>query len=91
MPGYAHPKSKYQLQCLSECQKWTSLFASYLRYYILMNPVIWFANGILVHNSKQNFTKYGNSGEKSMVILVFILPHYEEKLMTKLFKKSKKP
>ena len=31
-PDYAHPKSYYQLQCLSACQKRTSLFASYLRY-----------------------------------------------------------
>ena len=33
-----------QLRCLSACLKWTSLFAFFLRYYILKNPEIWLAN-----------------------------------------------
>ena len=41
-----------KLQCLSACQKQTSLFASFLRYYILKNPTIWLANSILAQNSR---------------------------------------
>ena len=38
------------LWCLSSCQKCTSWFTSFLRYYILKNPVIWLADSILAHN-----------------------------------------
>ena len=31
------------------CQKWTSTFSSFLRYYFLKNPTIWLANSILSH------------------------------------------
>ena len=40
------------LRYLSACQKWTSSFTSFLRYYILKNPVIWLADSILAHNSR---------------------------------------
>ena len=36
--------------CLSTCQKYTSSFTSFLRYYILKNPATWSADSILVHN-----------------------------------------
>ena len=39
-----------RLQCLSSCQKYTSSFTSFLRYYILKNPVIWLADSILAYN-----------------------------------------
>ena len=32
------PHQKSKLQCLSACQKYTSSFTSFLRYYILKNP-----------------------------------------------------
>ena len=34
------------------CQKSTSSFTSFLRYYILKNPAIWLADSILAHNSR---------------------------------------
>ena len=37
----------------------------------------------------QNFARYGIGGEISTTILVFILDYFQEKLMTKFFKKSK--
>ena len=44
----------------------------------------------LGHNLR-NFIRYGISGEISLTILVFILDYFQQKLMTKVFKKSKKP
>ena len=41
-----------QLWCLSSCQKYTSSFTSFLRYYLLKNPVIWLPGSILAHNSR---------------------------------------
>ena len=41
-----------RLWCLSPCQKYTSSFTSFLRYYILKNPVIWLVDSILAHNSR---------------------------------------
>ena len=41
-----------KLQCLSACQKQTSSFTSFLRYYILKNPATWLAHNILTHNSR---------------------------------------
>ena len=41
-----------RLRCLSACQKHTSSFTSFLRYYILKNPAISLADSILVHNSR---------------------------------------
>ena len=41
-----------RLRCLSACQKYTSSFSSFLRYYILKNPTIWLADSILTHNSR---------------------------------------
>ena len=38
----------------------------------------------------QNFARYGIHGEISITIIVFDLDYFQEKLMTKLFKKSKK-
>ena len=50
MHCYTHPKMTVstcrRLQCLFGCQKYTS-FTSFLRYYILKNPAIWFADSIL--------------------------------------------
>ena len=37
------------LRCLSACEKYTSSFTSFLRYYILKNPTIWLADSILAH------------------------------------------
>ena len=67
-----------KLQCLSACQKWTSPFISLLRYYILKNPAIWLANSISVHNLRTN------------ILPKMELDHFQEKLMTKFFKNSKK-
>ena len=39
-------------RCLSASQKYTSSFTSFLRYYILKNHAVWFADNILVHNSR---------------------------------------
>ena len=36
-----------RLWCLFTCQKYTSLFTSFLRYYILKNPAIWLGDNIL--------------------------------------------
>ena len=41
-----------RLWYLSTCQKYTSSFTSFLRYYILKNSVIWLANSILAHDSR---------------------------------------
>ena len=41
-----------RLQCLAACQKYTSLFTSFLRYYILKNSAIWLADNILVNTSR---------------------------------------
>ena len=38
-----------------------------------------------------NFARYGIGGEISITIIAFALDYFQEKLMTKLFKKSKKP
>ena len=38
----------------------------------------------------QNFTRYGIGSELSITILVFILDYFQEKLVTKFLKKSKK-
>ena len=38
-----------KLCCLSVCQKYTSSFTSFLRYYILKIPVIWLPDSILAH------------------------------------------
>ena len=38
----------------------------------------------------QNFARYGIGGEISVTILVFILHYFQEKLITKFFKKIKK-
>ena len=40
-----------ELRYLSARQKYTSPFASFLRYYILKNPWIWLTKSILVHDS----------------------------------------
>ena len=61
-----------------------SLF--FLRYYILKNPVIWLVNSLLSHN----ISRYEIGGEISITILVFILDYFQNKLMTKFFKKSRK-
>ena len=42
-------------------------------------------------NALQNFARYGIGGKISVTILVLILHCFQEKLMTKFFKKSKKP
>ena len=39
-----------KLRCLSACQKQTSSFTSFLRYYILKSPATWLANSTLTHN-----------------------------------------
>ena len=36
-----------RLWCLFTCQKYNSLFTSFLRYYILKNPAIWLGDNIL--------------------------------------------
>ena len=41
-----------RVQCLSACQKYPWSITSFLRYYILKNPTIWLADGILTHNSR---------------------------------------
>ena len=38
-----------------------------------------------------DFARCGTGGEISITLLVFILNYFQEKLMTKLFKKTKKP
>ena len=63
-----------------------------LGYYILWNPSIGMAKRILAHNSKnQNFARYGIGGKISITILVFTLDYLQEKLLTKFFKRPKKP
>ena len=42
-------------------------------------------------NQNQNFATYGIDGEISLVVLVFVLDYFHEKLGSKFFKKSKKP
>ena len=79
-----------RLRCLSPCQKETSLFTSFLRYYILKNPAIWLAESILVTRDPE-LGRYGIGGKISMTILVFNLDYFQEKLITRFFKKSKKP
>ena len=39
-------------RCISLCQRWTSSFTFFLRYYILKNLVIWMADNILDYNSR---------------------------------------
>ena len=41
-----------RLPCLSACEKYTSSFPSFLRYYILKEPAIWLADSILAHYSR---------------------------------------
>ena len=41
-----------RLSCSSACQKWTSTFTFFLRYYFLKNPAIWFADRISAYNSR---------------------------------------
>ena len=79
-------------RCLNACQKWTSAFTFFLRYYLLKNPAIWFAGRILAHNSSiQKFVRYEIGRKISITILVFILDHFQRKAMSKFFKKCKKP
>ena len=51
---------------------------------------LWLANSILALNSLANFARYGIGGEIWITILVSILD-FQEQLITKVFKKSKKP
>ena len=44
-----------RLRWLSACQKYTSSFTSFLRYYILKNPAIWLAGSILVITQEPEF------------------------------------
>ena len=61
-----------RLRCLSACQKYTSSFTSFLRYYILKNPAIWLAN-ILAHNPRPRIlSDLGIGWEISITILAFI-------------------
>ena len=79
-------------RCLNACQKWTSAFTFFLRYYLLKNPAIWFAGRILTHNSSiQKFVRYEIGCKISITILVFILDHLQRKAMSKFFKQCKKP
>ena len=79
-----------RLKCLSVCQKYISSITSFLGYYILKNPVISLADSILAYNLRTRNLPYGIGGEISITILVFIFDYFQEKLMTKIFKKSKK-
>ena len=56
MPGYTLKitiSTCRRLWYLSACQKYTSSFTYFLKYYILKNPEIWLADSILVHNSRK--------------------------------------
>ena len=63
----------------------------FLRYYILKNLAILLADSIWAHNWRPSFTRYGVGVEISIKILVSSLDYFQEKLMTKFYKKSKKP
>ena len=52
------------------------------------NLIGWQHFGLKLEN--QNFARYGIGGEISRTILVFIIYHFQEKLMTNFFKRSKK-
>ena len=62
----------------------------FLRYYILKNLVIALVLSILAHNSKLVFCQIWVGGETSITILVFILDYFQEKIMTKFYRKSTK-
>ena len=74
-----------RLHCLSAYQKYTSFLQFFLRFYILKNPAIWLADTILAHNSRTRIFP----DIVLVTILVFILDYFQEKLMTKIFRKSK--
>ena len=62
--------------------------------YVLKNPTILLADTIWAHNWRmetQSFARYGVGVEISIEILVFTQDYFQEKLMTKFFKKSEKP
>ena len=63
-------------------------FIYLLGYYILKNRAIWFTDSILTHNSRTRILP--DMGLVSITILFFILDYFQEQLMTKFSKKSKK-
>ena len=78
-----------KLQYLSPHQMLTLSFPFFLRYYILKNPAIWLSNSILVHNSRTRILNRNGIGcEISITILIIILDYFQEKLLTKCFKKK---
>ena len=78
-----------KLQYLSPHQMLILSFPFFLRYYILKNPAIWLSNSILVHNSRTRILNRNGIGcEISITILIIILDYFQEKLLTKCFKKK---
>ena len=73
------------------CMPKVKFIIHFLRYYILKNLAILLADSIRAHNWRLSFTRYGVGVEISIKILVFSLDYFQEKLMTKFYKKSKKP
>ena len=81
-----------RLLCLSACQKYTSSLTSFLRYYILKNPAFdWWIAFWLPITGETEFCQMRDWWWNINKILVYILDYFQEKLTTKLFKKSKKP
>ena len=54
-------------------------------------PLVLLADSIWAYNCRPSFTRYGVGVEIPIKILVFTLDYFQEKLMAKFFKNSKKP
>ena len=81
-----------RLQCLSACHKYTLLFTSFLRYYILKNPAIRLAYSVLACNLRTRVLPDMGLLIKYQQQYQFpILDYFQEKLLAKFFKKFKKP
>ena len=80
-----------KLRCLSTCQKYTSSFILFLRYYILKNPAIWLAKSFWPITRNSEFChiwdwwwNINNNNSFQFRLLT-------RKTNIKLFKKSQKP
>ena len=78
-----------RLRYLSACKIWTASFTSFFWYYILKNPAIWLAGGILAITRDPKFCQicWSSMNHNSSRFRLFL----RKTNKTKFFKKYKKP
>ena len=79
-----------RLWYLSSCQKYTSSFTSFLRYYILKNPVIWLAGSILAITRDLEFYQIWDWWWNINNNISFYFRLFTRKTSVKIFKNTQK-